>query len=266
MGDTFRFFGGRCQCRGRNALDGRTSPFRRPAPGWRVDDRCVPGVRDLPEDRLQAAGALPGGGTGGAGRPLAAAGALCQPAPGPGGEPDRRLQAREAALGRAQDPRAAGPTAGRRHPHPGHQHHPRRARPLRPGAAHGQDAPQGHRHAALHWRGAERSLVHGLQGRVQARQRPLLLSAHRHRQRLALPPPVRGPESTREDPVVTAFERLFLERGLPDAIRTDNGLPFASPNGLFNLSKLSVWWLRLGIENASAPAIPNRTAVTSACT
>jgi len=34
---------------------------------------------------------------------------------------------------------------------------------------------------------------------------------------------------------------------LPDAIRTDNGLPFASPNGLYNLSKLSVWWLRLGI-------------------
>ena len=24
-------------------------------------------------------------------------------------------------------------------------------------------------------------------------------------------------------------------------------MPFASPNGLFNLSKLSVWWLRLGI-------------------
>jgi hypothetical protein len=34
---------------------------------------------------------------------------------------------------------------------------------------------------------------------------------------------------------------------LPAAIRSDNGLPFASPNGLFNLSKLSVWWLRLGI-------------------
>ena len=26
------------------------------------------------------------------------------------------------------------------------------------------------------------------------------------------------------------------------------GLPFASPNGLYNLSKLSVWWLRLGIR------------------
>ncbi|MBW9056739.1 integrase core domain-containing protein, partial [Rhizobium mesosinicum] len=33
----------------------------------------------------------------------------------------------------------------------------------------------------------------------------------------------------------------------PAAIRSDNGLPFASPNGLYNLSKLSVWWLRLGI-------------------
>ena len=31
------------------------------------------------------------------------------------------------------------------------------------------------------------------------------------------------------------------------AIRSDNGLPFASPNGLYNLSRLSVWWLRLGI-------------------
>jgi transposase InsO family protein len=27
----------------------------------------------------------------------------------------------------------------------------------------------------------------------------------------------------------------------------DNGVPFASPNALFNLSKLSVWWFRLGI-------------------
>lgn len=54
-------------------------------------------------------------------------------------------------------------------------------------------------------------------------------------------------ESNREDPVFTAFEGLFRERGLPQAIRSDNGVPFASPNGLFNLSKLSVWWLRLGI-------------------
>ena len=54
-------------------------------------------------------------------------------------------------------------------------------------------------------------------------------------------------ESTKEQGAFTAFERLFNERGLPQAIRSDNGLPFASPNGLFNLSRLSVWWLRLGI-------------------
>jgi transposase InsO family protein len=47
-------------------------------------------------------------------------------------------------------------------------------------------------------------------------------------------------ESNAKKPAFTAFERLFKERGLPRAIRSDNGVPFASPNGLFNLSKLSV--------------------------
>ena len=42
-------------------------------------------------------------------------------------------------------------------------------------------------------------------------------------------------------------QRTGAERGLSFAIRSDNGVPFASPNALFNLSKLSVWWLRLGI-------------------
>src|SRR6201997_450568 len=54
-------------------------------------------------------------------------------------------------------------------------------------------------------------------------------------------------ESTREELAFSAFERLFRERGLPAAVRSDNGVPFASPHGLFQLSKLSVWWLRLGI-------------------
>ena len=54
-------------------------------------------------------------------------------------------------------------------------------------------------------------------------------------------------DSTKESLAFTAFERLFQERGLPSAMRSDNGVPFASPNGLFNLSKLSVWFLRLGI-------------------
>jgi transposase InsO family protein len=55
-------------------------------------------------------------------------------------------------------------------------------------------------------------------------------------------------ESTREDLAITAFEQLFAERGLPAAIRSDNGVPFASPNAIFSLSKLAVWWLRLGID------------------
>ena len=54
-------------------------------------------------------------------------------------------------------------------------------------------------------------------------------------------------ESVKEQGAFTAFEHLFKERGLPQAIRSDNGVPFASPNGLFNLSRLAVWWLRLGI-------------------
>jgi transposase InsO family protein len=55
-------------------------------------------------------------------------------------------------------------------------------------------------------------------------------------------------ESNRQELAFIAFERLFKERGLPRAIRSDNGVPFASPNGIFNLSRLSVWWLRLGIS------------------
>src|ERR1700726_132972 len=54
--------------------------------------------------------------------------------------------------------------------------------------------------------------------------------------------------TTREAYAFPVFEAIFKQFGLPKAIRTDNGVPFASPNSLFNLSKLSVWWLRLGIE------------------
>ena len=55
-------------------------------------------------------------------------------------------------------------------------------------------------------------------------------------------------DGNRQDGVIQAFVRLFKEYGLPNAIRSDNGVPFASPNGLYNLSRLSVWWLRLGID------------------
>jgi putative transposase len=53
--------------------------------------------------------------------------------------------------------------------------------------------------------------------------------------------------TTKEQYAFTVFERVFKDFGLPLSIRTDNGVPFASPNSFFGLSKLSVWWLRLGI-------------------
>lgn len=43
------------------------------------------------------------------------------------------------------------------------------------------------------------------------------------------------------------FEAVFREYGLPDGIRTDNGPPFASPAPA-GLSRLSIWWIRLGIR------------------
>ena len=73
---------------------------------------------------------------------------------------------------------------------------------------------------------------------------PLTLSDHASRYLLA----IEALGSVKERGAFPVLERAFQEFGLPTAIRTDNGVPFASPNGLFGLSKLAVWWLRLGIR------------------
>ena len=57
-----------------------------------------------------------------------------------------------------------------------------------------------------------------------------------------------GLESTTLGPTKSAFEVAFREHGLPVAIRTDNGTPFAASRSLGHLSRLSVWLLRLGIS------------------
>jgi hypothetical protein len=57
---------------------------------------------------------------------------------------------------------------------------------------------------------------------------------------------VHGLLNTRGAGVRPVFERAFREYGLPRAIRTDNGVPFAN-TGLHGLTQLNVWWLRLGI-------------------
>jgi len=55
-------------------------------------------------------------------------------------------------------------------------------------------------------------------------------------------------ENAQSETVRESFERLFERAGLPQAIRSDNGAPFASVHGLFGLSRLSAWWVALGID------------------
>jgi hypothetical protein len=58
----------------------------------------------------------------------------------------------------------------------------------------------------------------------------------------------RGLHETRDRDVRPWFERTFHEHGLPAAIRTDNGPPFVTKSAR-GLSRLSVWWLKLGINH-----------------
>ncbi|WP_258166717.1 integrase core domain-containing protein [Pseudomonas poae] len=71
---------------------------------------------------------------------------------------------------------------------------------------------------------------------------PLTVTDHASRFILAS----RAHPKIKTQPVKQAFERLFLEYGMPEVIRSDNGVPFASP-GLARMSTLAVWWIRLGI-------------------
>ena len=52
----------------------------------------------------------------------------------------------------------------------------------------------------------------------------------------------------RTETVRNCFERLFERHGLPTAIRSDNGTPFAQVSGVRGLSRLSAWWVALGID------------------
>jgi transposase InsO family protein len=59
------------------------------------------------------------------------------------------------------------------------------------------------------------------------------------------------------DPVRQVFEELFERYGLPRAIQTDNGQPFACTQTLAGLTRLSAWWVSLGIELVrSRPGCP----------
>jgi transposase InsO family protein len=53
-------------------------------------------------------------------------------------------------------------------------------------------------------------------------------------------------EKTSTEQVQAIFEAAFREYGMPRAMRTDNGAPFAS-RAIAGLSRLAVWWIKLGI-------------------
>lgn len=72
---------------------------------------------------------------------------------------------------------------------------------------------------------------------------PLTLSDHFSRYILCC----ESLENTRAEGVFSAMAQVFTEYGLPDAIRSDNGTPFASC-GVLGLTKFGVWMLRHGVR------------------
>lgn len=56
-----------------------------------------------------------------------------------------------------------------------------------------------------------------------------------------------------------AFERLFTQFGLPEVIKSDNGSPFACTRAPLGLTRLSAWWLALGVDlDRIAPGRPDQ--------
>ncbi|WP_269527279.1 IS481 family transposase [Coraliomargarita parva] len=78
----------------------------------------------------------------------------------------------------------------------------------------------------------------------QQRCEPLTVRDEHSRFMLIAQPMVRSDT----DSVRAVFEKLFQHYGLPGAIRSDNGSPFASSKAILGLSRLSVWWLSLGVS------------------
>ena len=58
---------------------------------------------------------------------------------------------------------------------------------------------------------------------------------------------IHGLEYCRTEDCKPIFEKVFREYGMPEAIHSDNGPPFASSNSLHRLSTLAVWFMDLGI-------------------
>ena len=90
---------------------------------------------------------------------------------------------------------------------------------------------------------------HGTEGRCE----PLTVRDEFSRYLLEL----RQVPNARSQTVQESFEKLFQRHGLPQSIRSDNGTPFASRSAVLGLSRLSAWWVALGINlERSRPGKP----------
>jgi transposase InsO family protein len=90
---------------------------------------------------------------------------------------------------------------------------------------------------------------HGTEGRCE----PLTVRDEFSRFLLEL----RQVPNARSCTVQESLEKLFQRHGLPQAIRSDNGTPFASRSAVLGLSRLSAWWVALGINlERSRPGKP----------
>lgn len=66
-------------------------------------------------------------------------------------------------------------------------------------------------------------------------------------------------DNSRTDTVRAAMTGVFEKHGIPEVIRSDNGSPFAACNSPLGLSRLSAWWLTLGIDlDRIAPGRPDQ--------
>jgi len=66
-------------------------------------------------------------------------------------------------------------------------------------------------------------------------------------------------DNSRTDTVRAAMSGVFEKHGIPEVIRSDNGSPFAACNSPLGLSRLSAWWLTLGIDlDRIAPGRPDQ--------
>ncbi len=217
------------------------------------------GVRHLSEDRLQDRPAVSADRDTWAQRPESPAVSTRQSAPDRRRDPHCPAQEGPARVGRAEDSGAAATTLARP-PVSRHQHRARRARSPRLVTR----RRRGRRPRLTGTPLAATRQPNGLwcadyKGEFLLRNQrycyPLTITDYASRYLLAC----EALSTTQERYAFSVFERAFQDYGLPEAMRTDNGVPFASAHALYGLSKLAVWWLRLGIRlERIAPGHPEQ--------